>query len=285
MIRPLYVAELTINHLGMLKISKAMIKAAKNSGADFVKLKIKNVKKYYDDSVADWRNFPFGLYRQSLELSEGDFRELDTYCNELDIPWFSTVHDLNSLEFIKSFNPPMYKVASMDIDKLELLDAVIETCRREKKPLVASVGGKDLNSIRDLVKRIIDANVNTYLLHTVSIYPTPLGRSNINFLSYLKEQFEGHDGKMKIGYSGHETGISASVLAGIRGAAMIERHFTLSRDFQVHHMDAAITPEEFQQMIGLTKEMLIEASAKVLDVDHGEKKFLEKMDYTKFKEE
>ena len=81
----LYIAELSINHLGMLNIAKSMIKAAKNSGADFVKIKIKKVNKYYSQKPKKWREYDFIDYRESLELKNDDIKEMVSYCKEIGI--------------------------------------------------------------------------------------------------------------------------------------------------------------------------------------------------------
>lgn len=286
MSKPLFIAELTINHLGMINIAKMMIKAAKNSGANLVKLKIKNVQSYYaDDTVADWRNFQFKKYRQSLELTKEDFAELDAYCKEIGMKWCSTIHDLESLDFIKTFDPPMYKVASMDIDKPDLLDAVISLCKKENKSIIMSVGGRNLEQIKELVGKIEAADIYAYILHTVSIYPTPVGTSNINFFRYLKDNIESKGGKIRIGYSGHEQGYAPSVLAGTYGAAMIERHFTLTRDYQIHHMEAALTPDEFSEMVNLIDEVAEELGSSVQDVNKDEMHFLKEMNYSQIQDQ
>ena len=82
-----FVAEMTINHLGMKDILKKMIISAKDSGATLVKMKLKNVSNYYVDDGKKWRNFEFKAYRESLELSKDDFFEIDYFCRENGISW------------------------------------------------------------------------------------------------------------------------------------------------------------------------------------------------------
>jgi sialic acid synthase SpsE len=243
---PIIVAEFSINHLGMVNIAKKMVDSAVSSGANLIKLKFKNVDKYYKKDNKTWRNLNFKIYRNSLELSKEDFIELSKYCKEKGVDWFSTVHDLESLEFIKSLNPIYYKVASMDTSNTKLVNKVIETCKKENKPLIISLGGRDKNFTDDLVNKIKNAKIKAFLLHTVSIYPTPVGKSNINYINELKKLYENED--IKIGYSGHEVGFSASITAVMFGISMIERHFTLSRQYKIHHIQAALTPKEFKQM-------------------------------------
>ena len=80
--KPIMVAELSINHLGMVNIAKKMIDEAVANGANLIKLKYKNVKKYYKDDSKKWRNFSFKKYRESLELSKEDFEHLAKYCHD-----------------------------------------------------------------------------------------------------------------------------------------------------------------------------------------------------------
>lgn len=276
---PKFVAELTINHLGMVNIAKAMITAAKDSGADYVKLKIKKVDTYYDSNLPDWRNFKFKDYRSSLELSLDDFKALDVHCRNIGIKWFSTIHDIESLKVIQKFNPPMYKIASMDVANIDLVDQVIDVCQQESKTLVISLGGKSHDFTKSLIEKINDKKIKAHILHTVSIYPTPEGQSNIKYLKRLKDTFEKQDGRISFGYSGHEQGYGPSILAAVYGASMIERHFTLSHQYNIHHIKAAITPEEFKSMVQLIKSMMLEVTADDNDMNKDELIFLQKKQY------
>jgi len=268
---PIITSELSINHLGMINIAKAMIKSSKDSGATIVKLKYKNVNKYYGDTGKKWRNMNFKKYRQSLELDKKDFENIVKYCSEIDIGWFCTVHDLEGLEFIKQFNPDMYKIASMDSDNSVLVKAVMDLCKSEDKPFVVSIGGKSDQFTSNLVKQIKSYDIKAFILHTVSIYPTPHGRSNINYIKKLK-QFESE--KIKIGYSGHEIGYAATLLSVTMGVSMIERHFTLSRDYKIHHIKSGLIPSEFKNMCDIINNITSECNCNIVEYDSEENKFL-----------
>lgn len=275
--QPFFVAELTINHLGMVKIAKMMIDAAQQAGAHAVKLKLKNVKKYYKKEKANWRNFDFLEYRKSLELSHDDFVDIAAFCQGKEIPWFCTVHDLESLEFIRSLNPLFYKVASMDSSKLDFVDSVLTTCRDDKKKLVISIGGKSDEETKGIVDKIKAAGVQAYVLHTVSIYPTPDGQSNINYIGKLINDYQ--DDQISIGYSGHEIGYAPSIMAYVYGASMIERHFTLSKDFKIHHIQSALTPQEFKQMTSLIQGIGKEVKQPISAMSLDELRFLQEEHY------
>ena len=276
--KPIIVAELSINHLGMVNIAKKMIDSAVECGANLIKLKCKNVKKYYKSDGKKWRNFNFKEYRQSLELSRDDFKELAEYCNSKGIDWFCTVHDTEGLEFIRSFKPPFYKVASMDAGKSDFVDEVISSCKSDDKPLIISLGGKDDEFTDALVSKISNSGIKAFLLHTVSIYPTPAGKSNINYILKLIKKYSSEN--IKIGYSGHEVGFSASLMAAVYGAQMIERHFSLSRDFKIHHIEAALIPDEFRQMTNMIDEIFLETTTSSESFNPEELKFLVDRVYT-----
>ena len=275
--KPIMVAELSINHLGMVKIAQKMIDEAVAGGANLIKLKFKNVKKYYKDDGKKWRNFDFKTYRGSLELSKEDFSYLAEYCNSKGVKWFCTVHDEEGLDFIKTFDPPFYKVASMDADKTELVNKVMSLCASENKPLIISLGGKSDEFVTKLVDKINAHKLKAFLLHTVSIYPTPDGKSNITYITHLRKKFESEN--IKIGYSGHEVGYAPSILATLQGARMIERHFSLSMDWNIHHIGCALTPEKYAEMNHTIDKLILESNAGLTEFHKEELEFLKDMKY------
>ena len=271
-----YVAEISINHLGMVNITKACILAAKNSGAHYVKLKIKNVSKYYTSkSVKKWNGYNFVKYRSSLELSDKDFNEINNYCKEIKMPWFATVHDTDSLELLKKYNVPLFKIASSDNKNIKLVNSVISICKEKKVPLVISLGGLNNKETDDLVSLINKNKIEAYLLHVVSIYPTPIGQSHINNIDHLIARYQSKN--IKIGYSGHEIGIASSLIAAQKGISIIERHITLSDEVLIHHINAALTPSHFKLMIDLIEEMSIESAA--INTSPNQSKFLIDKEY------
>ena len=98
---------MTINHLGMRKILQTMILSAQEAGASAIKLKLKNVNKYYKDDNKKWRNFNFKNYRGSLELCHEDFIEIDRFCRKINIPWFISggINETNVKNIQNLLNP------------------------------------------------------------------------------------------------------------------------------------------------------------------------------------
>lgn len=245
---PILVAEVSINHMGMVKLAKIFIDECEKMGVDYIKLKMKDVQRYYTDEASEWRGYNFKEFRGSLELSKEDFKEVDNYCKEKKIGWYATVHDEEALDFISHFNPPFYKVASMDNDKLDFLDKILETASKQKASVVVSLGGKTSEWADIIVDRAKKWGVCIYLLHCVSIYPTPVEDTNMLVVTKLKERFKDYK-NVHIGYSGHEEGYLPTLLAVQQGAEMIERHICFSRDLQIHHIKASLTIDEFREMI------------------------------------
>lgn len=273
----IYVAELSINHLGMLNIAKAMIKAAKNSGADYVKIKIKKVNQYYKQKPKKWRGYDFISYRESLELKDEDIKEMVSYCKKVGIGWFSTVHDKNGLDFIKTLKPSFFKVASMDNKNLKLINETLKVCKKNKVPFIVSLGGQGKKETDEIIKVIKKYKVKCYLLHCVSIYPTPEGQSNINYIDYLIDRYQSN--KFKIGYSGHEENYAASISAGFKNIHMIERHFTLDKNIKIHHIKSGILPIEFAKMKETISKIRKENARPVKSSSEDEKLFLDKKVY------
>jgi sialic acid synthase SpsE len=273
----IFVAELSINHLGMINIAKAMIIAAKNSGANFIKIKIKNVNKYYKKKPSKWRGYDFLNYRESLELSVENIKEIIIFCKKIGIGWFSTVHDEESLNFIKQFKPSFIKIASMDNKNTNLIKKVISTCKKNKVPLIVSIGGQNETETANTVQVIKKANIKCFILHTVSIYPVPVGNSNIGYIDYLINKYQSNN--IKIGYSGHEEGFGASIVAGLKKIHMIERHFTLDRNLKIHHIRSALLPYEFSEMIKLIKTTNLENKNQKISRSINENIFLKNRIY------
>lgn len=246
--RPLIIAEVSVNHLGMEKIALAILKRCKEMGVDYIKLKVKDVEKYYDKGQKKYKGYDFLTYRKSFELSPEGFETINKWCKKNKLSWYSTVHDMKGLKFVSGFNVPFYKIASSDALSLDFVKDVVSFMKKEKrkKKLIISCGGADIKHIEKIVN-LIPKNINLYLLHCVSIYPTPVEKTNIGFIATLKDRFESKN--IHIGYSGHEEGWVPSLFATQLGAEMIERHISLTRNYQIHHIQASLTTDEFQSMI------------------------------------
>jgi sialic acid synthase SpsE len=149
---------------------------------------------------------------------------------------------------------------------------LFRSCIEDDVSLILSLGGQDFSFFENLYNKVAKLGINTTFLHTVSIYPTPIGRSNIAFL--LKMSNKILHPFIKIGYSGHETGFAPSILSVLYGATMIERHFTLSDDLKIHHIRTALNPSYFRLMTQVIKDFVFEYNSDSRDIDPEEFIFL-----------
>jgi sialic acid synthase SpsE len=149
-----------------------------------------------------------------------------------------------------SYDLPIYKVASINARNQDFLRATAERIPDEKR-IVISVAGSDLQQIEQAVEMFPRHQIN--ILHCVAQYPCPLDQLRLGNIPVLKRHFG--DDRIKIGYSGHETGIEPSLAAIALGAEMVERHFALSRHSFVHHIECSLEPGEFQKMVAIAKSV------------------------------
>ncbi len=249
------IAEITTNHMGNLNVLLRMVNRAVEAGASWIKMQKKDVATFYTAEKLDttYRS-PYGHtyreYREIFEFAKEDWWRFDARCKQRGIPWFCTVQDMPSLEFMLTFDLPRYKVASSNARNERFLREVAR-CVPDSCEIVISVGGSTLQEI-EAVLNIFDEHRRIWLLHCVAEYPCPPERLRLGNIVELRRRFGGE--RVKIGYSGHEEGIAASLHAGRLGAEMIERHFCLSRYSFVHHNECSLEPAEFATMVQLLND-------------------------------
>lgn len=249
-----YIAEFTTNPMGNLNLLLKMVKKAAKCGCSYIKMQKKNVKTFYTpEKLATPYASPYGKtygeYREIFEFNKEDFLRFDTQCKKYGIPWFSTVQDIPSLEFLLEFDLPIYKIASTNIRNLELLREVMALVPKSKE-LVLSTGGATLEEIDKIVELLSDYKKLT-ILHCVAEYPCPVENCKLGNIPELIKRYQ--TDRIDIGYSGHEEGYIPSLVAVALGAKMVERHFCISRISFVHHIECSLEPEEYKSFISTVK--------------------------------
>lgn len=245
--KPLIVAEFTTNHMGNLNVLLRMVKLAKWAGADIIKMQKKDVETFYtQDKLNGLYSSPYGKtyrdYRSIFEFGVEDFRRFDACCKENDIPWYSTIQDVNSIRFFEDFDMPMVKIASCNTRNDELILSIREGF--PEKPVVFSIGGTTMERIEEIVSIFDDREI--YIQQCTAKYPCPTEQLHLGNITALKEKFP--DPRIHVGYSGHEEGWIPTLVAVSLGAEIIERHFCISRDSFVHHIECSLEPGEFKDM-------------------------------------
>jgi N-acetylneuraminate synthase len=222
---PTYVvAEIGINHNGDVGIAKQLIDAAKVVKCDAVKFQKRTPELAVPSDMRNvMRETPWGLmtyleYRHRMEFSAEQYVEIDRYCRERDMPWFASVWDEASVDFMEQFAPPCHKIPSAALTDYALLRYV----RKTGRPAILSTGMSTMEQIRAAVDVL--GRENLILLHCTSTYPCKPEELNLRMIQTLGREFD-----CPVGYSGHEVGLQTTYAAVVLGARFVERHITLDR--------------------------------------------------------
>ena len=248
------IAEIGINHNGDISMAKKLISMAKNCGCDYVKFQKRNPDICVpENQKKQMRETPWGYisyldYKKKIEFSKDDYKIIDDYCKEQKIEWFASVWDLDSLKFIEQFNVSSHKIASALVTNLELLKEVAKC----KKYTFISTGMCELEDIDKAVDIFKKANCEFELMHSVSTYPADEKDLNLSLINFYKKRYN-----CNVGYSGHEAGISPSVIAAALGASSIERHITLSRSLFGTDQSASVERRGLTELVTVIRKIPI----------------------------
>ncbi|MEW5843803.1 MAG: N-acetylneuraminate synthase family protein [Bacteroidota bacterium] len=246
---PVYViAEIGINHNGSLDLAKKLIDAAVIAGCDAVKFQKRTpelcVPRDQWDIERDtpWGRITYIEYRHKVELGYHEFEEIDDYCKRKGIDWFASPWDELSFDFLESFNPVAYKIASASLTD----DVLLKAIRKTGKPVILSTGMSTMEEVEEAVELL--GRENLLIAQSTSAYPCQLEELNLRVIQTYKEKFP----EVPIGYSGHETGLAPTLAAIVLGATFVERHITLDRAMWGTDQAASV---EVQGMIKLVKDI------------------------------
>ena len=217
------IAEIGINHNGSVNLAKKMIDIAVTTGCDAVKFQKRTVDVVYTkEELAKERNSVFGKtngdLKRGLEFGEEEYREIDNYCRQHGIMWFASCWDERSADFMQKFDVPCYKIASASLTD----DNLLKHIRAKGKPVLLSTGMSTMEQIRHAVDVLGEDDLILY--HCTSTYPSNADETNLRVIETFRNEFS-----CPIGYSGHERGVTPSVLAVALGANSVERHITTDR--------------------------------------------------------
>ncbi|MFA9373014.1 MAG: pseudaminic acid synthase [Poseidonibacter sp.] len=244
------IAELSANHNGSLQTAKDSIKAAKDIGANAVKLQTYTADTITLNSKTDdfkisqgtlWDGkYLYDLYQEAYTPWQWH-KELFDYAKELDIIIFSSPFDKTAVDLLESLNAPAYKIASFEITDYEL----IEYTAKKQKPIIISTGIATIDEIQDAVDICKSVgNENIILLKCTSAYPAPLEEANLLTIPNLAETFG-----VISGFSDHTIGATAPIVAVTLGARVIEKHFILDRSIGGADAQFSMQKDEFKDMI------------------------------------
>ena len=249
------IAELSANHGHDINIAKETIKAAKESGADAIKIQTYTAdtltidcdNEYFKlDSGTIWDGRTlYDLYSEAYTPWEWQ-RELMEYANDLGLIFFSTPFDKTAVDFLEELNVPVYKVASFEIMDIPL----VEYMASKGKPMIISTGVASLSDIEEAVnacKRM--ENDKIILLKCTSSYPAMIEDANLNTIPNMKETFG-----VEVGLSDHTVGITVPTVSIALGARVIEKHFILDKSIGGPDASFSLEPVEFKQMVDAVRD-------------------------------
>ena len=247
---PAYIiAEMSGNHAGSIENAKMIIRAAKEAGADCVKLQTytpdtitmdcDNAYFHIDDGTWKGENL-YQLYGKAYTPWEWH-AELKAEADRVGIDFFSTPFDFTAVDFLEELGVEFYKIASF-----ELVDIpVIEYVASKGKPIIMSTGMATLAEIDEAVRAIRgQGNEQIVLLRCASAYPAITDEMNLMTMKNMSETFG-----VPVGLSDHSMGSVGAVTAVALGAKVIEKHFCLDRAIENPDSSFSMNPEEFKQMV------------------------------------
>ena len=220
------IAEIGINHNGDLGIAKQLIDAAVDAGFDAVKFQKRTIDIVYTKEFLDGpRESQWGTtqrdQKEGLEFTSEDYAEIDRYCKSKNIQWTASAWDIDAQFFLQKFNCTFNKVASPMLGHIPLLKLIAS----EKKKTYISTGMSTIEEIDAVVEIFKSANCPFELMHCNSTYPMNEEDANLLCIPMLIQRYG-----VKVGYSGHESGLLKVCAAAVAlGATSIERHVTLDR--------------------------------------------------------
>ncbi|MCP8617533.1 pseudaminic acid synthase [Salirhabdus salicampi] len=251
----LIIAEMSANHGHDIKIAKETIKAAKEAGADAIKLQTYTADTITIDCDNEYFRLDQGtiwdgktlydLYKEAYTPWEWH-EELMNYSHELGLICFSSPFDISAVNFLENLNVPAYKVASFEITDIPLIEYIAS----KGKPIIISTGIATLGEIDDAVqacKRV--GNDKIILLKCTSAYPAMIEDANLLTMKNLKETFN-----VEVGLSDHTLGITVPIVSVALGARVIEKHFILDKSIGGPDASFSLDKQEFKLLVDSVRD-------------------------------
>lgn len=247
---PVYmIAEMSGNHAGSIERAKEIIRAAKESGADCIKIQtytpdtltIDCSNEYFMVQNGTWEGENlYQLYGKAYTPWEWQ-AELKAEADRVGIDFLSTPFDTTSVDFLEDMGLEFYKIASFEMIDLPLIEYVAS----KGKPIIMSTGMSTVEEIKEAVEAVYKTgNCQLILLKCSSAYPADPADMHLNTIPDMKRRFG-----IPIGLSDHSLGSLSAVTSVALGAKVIEKHFCLSREIENPDASFSMTPQEYRAMV------------------------------------
>jgi len=276
------VGEIGINHNGDVDTAKALIDVSEKCGFDFVKFQ----KRTPEACVPEWKKsqlrqtpfekdpIPYIEYKKHIEFGKKEFDEIFDYVQDLNVSAFSSVWDLESVDFMARYTD-VGKIPSAHLTNKELT----KYAREKFDFLIVSTGMSTEEEVRSSIK----ACNPDVVMHSVSSYPTDIENLQLEYIGHLQKTLEeiyGENHNKELGYSGHETELETAAVAVALGSKWMERHVTLDRGMWGSDQFASLEPDEMYRLIEILynteKSLSGNAPRTLLDEEKSKRKDLRK---------
>lgn len=271
----LIIAEAGVNHNGSLKLAKQLIDVAAAAGVDIVKFQTFRAENLVSKQAvqADYQKRNLGSSDQSqfsmlkkLELSQADHQILFEYCREKGVSFLSTAFDFESIDFLATLKPDLWKIPSGEITNYPYLKRIAQF----RKPVILSTGMSTLGEITAAMNVLEEFGLSRNqitVLHCNTEYPTPMCDVNLRAMQTIAAEL-----KVSTGYSDHTVGIEIPVAAVALGATVIEKHFTLDRNLAGPDHKASLEPQELKAMVSAIRNVELALGDGVKRISDSERK-------------
>ena len=229
------IAEIGINHEGNINKCLKLIRKAKLSGADAVKLQTINPKNNYVTKSKSFKIFNKGI------LTVNETKKAFNYANKNKIKIFTTCGDIDTAKWVEKLNPIAWKISSGLIHHIPLISYL----SKFKRTMILSTGIAKFEEIKSAIETIKrNGNKRIVVLQCTSNYPVKSENINLNKIRLFKKQL-----KCEVGFSDHSIGSDAAFLSVAAGATYLEKHFTLNRKNKGFDHKISLEPQEFKNMV------------------------------------
>jgi len=238
----LLIAEIGNNFDGSMGQARALIEAAADAGADAVKFQthIAHAEMLPSTPTPPHFDEPRFVFTKRMELSEDQHRALQAHALDRGLIFFSSPFSVEAVELLERLDLPLYKIASGEVTNPPLVRAVAQT----GKPVLISTGMSGMQEVERAVALLREHGAPFAILQCTSTYPCPPDKVNLRAMDALAERFD-----CVVGISDHTPDIHTSIAAVARGAAVVEKHFTLSKRLYGPDHHASLVPEELARLV------------------------------------
>lgn len=243
------VAEMSANHNQSFEQAVKILEAAKEAGAEAIKLQTYTPDTLTIDCDNPWFRITgtmwdgrtlYDLYGEAYTPWEWQ-PKLKEIADRIGLHFFSTPFDVTAVDFLEKMDVPAYKIASFENVDLPLLRRVAQT----RKPVIMSTGMATLAEVDEAVRTLREAGCRQLsLLKCTSAYPATPDDANLRTIPHLSDTFG-----VPVGLSDHTLDLAVPVAAVTMGACIVEKHFALSRSIPGPDSGFSLEPHEFQATV------------------------------------